>query len=352
MGTPSATSNKISKLSLIYACFVVYIHCKPEGEIGSFTWWFCTFFNRGICTLAVPFFFTVSGFFLTKHAYDNNWWKCEISKRVKTLLIPYFLWSILYFLYALPLILIANILASESLTRNLPINISDFYIYLRLNPFKYPYLIPLWFIRCLFLFVCVSPIIIWILKKGKHISLLFLLLLFPLGMIRDIFKPEEGEVLWCIVGTFSFLNIFYFVLGCYLCLYTHVKRYHKNLIHLSGLIWVILLFLMTLSTLYRWNLSFYLNYVSIPIGLYFIWHIINSKPWRINLTQASFPIFILHMFFLSMIGLILKQCFPSVIDSLEICLFSSILAFYCSILFSNLAHHYFPKITSFLFGGR
>ena len=352
MSTSATISTKVSKISLICAFFVVCIHCKPDGILGGFTWWFCELFNKGICIIAVPFFFVVSGFFLAKHIHENCWWKREVVKRVRTLLIPYFSWGILNFLYAIPLILIANILANTSLLRNFPTTLSDFLHILGLNPFQYPYLIPLWFIRCLFLFVLVSPLIAWIVKKSKRISLIFLTLIFPLGLFRVIFQVEEGDILWCTVGTFSFLNLFYFSLGLHLALYPLQQNRPKYLMYLAGSFWLILLVSKGLSSLHTSSLSPYFGFLSIPAGLYFIWHIVTEKPWNRVLTQASFPIFILHMFFLSMIGLFIKNLIPNIEGRLSTCMISSIIAFYSSIFSSYLTHKYLPRMSHFLFGGR
>ena len=352
MSTLSTTSTKISKVSLICAFFVVCIHCKPTGTVGEFTWWVNEIFNKGICCIAVPFFFVTSGFFLAKHIHENHWWKYEVNKRIKSLLIPYFLWNILYFLYSIPLILIANIIANTSLLRNFPTSLNDWLYVLGLDPFQYPYLVPLWFVRCLFLFVLVSPIIAWIVKKGKTISSIFLFLIFPLGILRGIFQPVEGEVLWFTVGTFSIASLFYFLLGFHLALYPSKNEYPKILTYFAGYLWVILLTLQGISSLYASNLSYYFNFLSIPTGLYFVWHFTSDQRWSPVLTQASFPIFILHAFFLSIIEIFIRNLIPSIEKTFVVCLISSVLAFSGSIFLSSLMHKYFPRIASFLFGGR
>ncbi len=352
MSISATISAKVSKISLLCAFFVVCIHCKPEGPLGGFTWCFREFFNNGVCSIAVPFFFIISGFFLAKHIYEDHWWKREVAKRLKTLVFPYFSWSFLYFLYAIPLIIIANSLANTSLLRNLPTTFSDFLHVFGLDPFRYPYFIPLWFIRSLFLFVLVSPLIAWIVKKSKLVSLIFLILIFPLGTLREILQVVEGDVLWCIVGTFSLLNLFYFSLGFYFGLYPPQQNRSKSLNYLIGGLWLALLMSKVLSSLHGLNLSFYFYYLSIPAGLYFIWHIVTEKPWNRVLTQASFSIFILHMFFLSIIGLLIRNLTPGIEKCMVSCFISSAIAFGGSILFSHLMHKFLPRIRCFLFGGR
>lgn len=352
MGIATAISSKISKMSLICAFFVVCIHCKPDGEIHSLTWWYTTLFSRGICSIAVPFFFTVSGFFLAQHIFEKNWWPHEISKRLRTLVIPFFSWSLLYFLYAVPLILIANILADTVLTRNFPTTLGGGMRILGLDPFSYPYLIPLWFVRCLFLFVCISPILAWIVKKGKRTSFILLICLFPLGMIRDLLQPQEGDFFWITVGTFSFLNLFYFALGFFFSLYPCADLGPKSRAYAIGCLGCLFLVLQGLSDIFNWGSGFYFNYLSIPCILFALWRLISPKPWDKRVTQASFPIFLLHMFFLSFIGLLLKNLFRVEETSLLISIGSCAGAFAASILFSYLMRRYFPKLSTVLLGGR
>ena len=269
-------------------------------------------------------------------------------KRLRTLLIPYISWCVLYFLYAIPLILVANILANTSLLRNVP----NFLHIFGIDPLHYPYMVPLWFLRCLFLFVLISPLIAWIIKKGKRVSVIFLLMVFPLGILRNFFSPVEGELLWCTVGTFSLLNLFYFALGFHLTLYPPRQPKTKLPTYLAGCAWMMLLTLQVLALLHSSNFSGYFHFLSIPIGLYFVWQITSTKPWSRTLTQASFPIFILHVFFLSIIGLVLKNFVPVVRGAFITCFISSGLAFFCSILVSYFTHKYVPRMAHFLFGGR
>ncbi len=353
MNIPSTISIKISKISLICAFFVVCIHCKPTGTVGGFTWWVNETFNKGICSIAVPFFFVVSGFFLAKHTHENHWWKREVNKRIKSLLIPYVSWSILYFLYTIPLILIANIIANTSLLRNFPTSLNDWLRILGLDPFYYPYLVPLWFVRCLFLFVLISPIITWTVKKSKFISFVFLLLIFPLGTIRGLFHFVEGDTLWFTVGTFSVVSLFYFSLGLHLALYPLQNASPKILTYLAGGLWVILLVLRGIASLYVPCLSETFHFFSIPAGLYFVWQITSSdRRWSFVLTQASFPIFILHMFFLSIVGLLIKHAIPSIEKTLTASLISVMIAFVGSMIVSYFMHKFFSRACHFLFGGR
>ena len=98
MSVDRAFSLKIRRLSLLCAILVVVIHSLTMPIGGSF---FQDFVIRSLTQGAVPFFFVVSGFFYY-NSFELNW-KCATKKlmiRLKTLLIPFFLWVVIALLSA------------------------------------------------------------------------------------------------------------------------------------------------------------------------------------------------------------------------------------------------------------
>ena len=61
-----ATQNKLRNMSIVCAAMVVVIHCRPAFEVGSVGWWVKQMLEAGVCHVAVPFFFVVSGYFLSR----------------------------------------------------------------------------------------------------------------------------------------------------------------------------------------------------------------------------------------------------------------------------------------------
>ncbi len=57
----------------------------------------CILLPQGICRIAVPCFFLISGYLFFKKLEDWNldMWKGKMVRRVHSLLIPYVLWNIL-----------------------------------------------------------------------------------------------------------------------------------------------------------------------------------------------------------------------------------------------------------------
>ena len=99
----SLQSEVISWLRFSFACLIVMIHVDGnqiyEGFSGVWTGGifdsFHIIFAQGICRIAVPCFFMISGFlyFSKLEKWDKRVYFEKEKKRVRTLLIPYILWN-------------------------------------------------------------------------------------------------------------------------------------------------------------------------------------------------------------------------------------------------------------------
>lgn len=104
MRVDAQASERIRALGFLFACLVVPIHCTSFGE-GSATGWVRTMQLIGTNTvscLAVPWFFTVSGFFLfakAKTEFSVSWWRKSVVRRMATLGVPYLLWNAIYYAF-------------------------------------------------------------------------------------------------------------------------------------------------------------------------------------------------------------------------------------------------------------
>lgn len=86
-------SRSLNALKIIMILFVIYIHMNPTAErCGEIAMWW-----HSINVVAVPVFFIISGyfFFYNTYLFDKETYIKKLKKRVKTLLIPYFLWNLL-----------------------------------------------------------------------------------------------------------------------------------------------------------------------------------------------------------------------------------------------------------------
>ena len=127
-------NRRIVALSTLWMLGIVLYHC---GQGVSAAWYreLLADFRVG----GVSYFFVVSGFFLARHAQGGGfcgWWRGEILKRVRSLLLPYFLWC-------------AIGLSGPDLLRQFGL--------VGVAPAADS---PLWYVKFLFLFCLVSPLLV------------------------------------------------------------------------------------------------------------------------------------------------------------------------------------------------
>ena len=170
-------SGRLRGLALVGMFLVVCIHCTSSFNATNGYLW--AFGYHGFCRVAVPFFFLVSGAFLGRHVGETGWWRREAVKRCHTLVVPYFLWLTLFFAYRTVLV---KLVGGE-----VDLSLSGLIEAFGLNPFRYPGLRPLWYVRALFGLVLISPAFVWIVRKIGVWPLLLALpfadwTFFPLGL--------------------------------------------------------------------------------------------------------------------------------------------------------------------------
>lgn len=208
------------------AVLVVILHAniltKPVENIGitvdlaseypvfaAVTW----ILSRFLAYLAVPSFFVISGFllFYNVERLDISTYRSKLQRRIHTLIIPYIVWNIIYFV----VLWIID-------PKNLPL-FTIYDVYHEWNPIRLLYEVfvrpldgPLWFIRNLFAMVIISPLFYWAARKvGLLVPLLLLcttqfagnsiiesLLWFSMGVSLSVMRIDflrlcRDLVRWC-----------------------------------------------------------------------------------------------------------------------------------------------------------
>ncbi|MBR0500105.1 MAG: acyltransferase [Bacteroidales bacterium] len=177
----SIHSRAIDFLRFPMAALVVLLHTAALGVGSTHPVYstLCIVLGRGICRVAVPCFFLISGFLFFSQLEDKwntDVWIGKIKKRIKTLLIPYLLW---------------NIIAALAIW-------GYRWGFARMHGETYPTLLdhiiqarglwdssgglpfdgPLWFIRHLIIFVLAAPLVWLFIKYLRIWGLLALTLVF------------------------------------------------------------------------------------------------------------------------------------------------------------------------------
>lgn len=137
--------------------------------------------------IAVPIFFFISGFlFFFRSDFSFKTYGQKLKKRVRTLLVPYLFWNAIVFfafLFTQPF------LSSVTSGRNLPVAGYRWQDWLNLfwnHKEGMPICFQLWFIRDLMVVILFSPLLHFIVKYGKTLSIILLGILWTFNLGFDL----------------------------------------------------------------------------------------------------------------------------------------------------------------------
>lgn len=197
-------SDKIRVLSFVAIIFVVFLHGQLFEYSKGENLLLQRLISGEITRVAVPLFFSISGFllFYSCEQFDLSWYCKKIRSRVRTLAIPFLAWSLYgFFIVYTVKSIIPSMFSSVKPFAGCSVN--DYLLALLWQPVG---TYQLWFIRDLIVCVIISPIIYYGLKFLKYYYLAVLGLFWILS------------IQWVI----SIESILFVSLGSYVALY------HKN----------------------------------------------------------------------------------------------------------------------------
>lgn len=199
-------SQKIKVLSFMAILMVLFIHAvfheAKEFPISAYVQEFCAF--SGLSIVANPLFFCISGFLFFTGMTEVSECYPKIKKRVKTLLVPYIIWNVIFVLWYVVLGIVPGI--SQYINSNLVDNIcSNGPLIALYNLFIVPAGFQLWFLRDLMMYIVLSPVIYLVIQRLRFFGLLILFIFGSLGLVY--FPPE-----------IKFWGAFFFTLGGYIAL--------------------------------------------------------------------------------------------------------------------------------------
>lgn len=174
--------NKINYMYFILSVLVILIH-SINNE---------TFFQRlfsidnGIGQFAVPLFFVISGFLYFRNVVSIHDIPKKIQKRIYTLLIPFLIWNLIYYIIHL-------ILKPEngfSLARLMDAMLNYTY-----NP-------SFWFLFQLILLVAITPIIYYVISKDYFFFLWIIFISLLIMFHIDIPFINEDAIIYFSIGSY------------------------------------------------------------------------------------------------------------------------------------------------------
>lgn len=189
------SSASINFLKVILSIGVVIIHSKIDpvswtnlqfvNDCSIFAYFQKFFVSGFLGSSCVQIFFVISGylFFLNIKSFFYDY-KKKIAKRIYSILIPYLLANTIFVLYSL--------LVNNG-------NIIDIIgMYWSYKGTYQPIDAPLWYLRNLMIIFLISPLLYWIIRKNKYISImgLAILYIFSRGEITVIIE----SLLFSVIG--------------------------------------------------------------------------------------------------------------------------------------------------------
>ena len=204
-----------------------------------------------------------------------------------------------------------------------------------------------WFLRALFMFVLVSPVVKIVVSR-KQIGYISLSVIFCLHMFATIYHITSLEALeWF----FPIKGLFYFSLGAYMACH----GLSLNNITTSGVAacGAISLTLMIYAAFFQ-VFPIWMVVVAHPLMILFLWRFTPSKPWPKSLTDKGFALYLLHPLFVFAIGrLSLRVGFVAqMLNSVAGNLLLAMLVVMASIIAAYAICGFAPILTKPLFGGR
>lgn len=202
-------SDKIKILSFVAIILVLYIHSGfhdyPHEILGmEFNHFLQSAISEKIGRCAVPLFYMISGylFFQNVSSLDDVWGK--MKKRVKSLLVPYFIAALFFPLF---LLLVEQIPFATKMSNGNGI-LTEFQkpigdvlrdIFIGKDGGSSPWAFHLWYLRDLIIIVACSPILYFLRKylKIEYVCLIFFVISYvdiPVVQFSSFFWFTPGEV--------------------------------------------------------------------------------------------------------------------------------------------------------------
>lgn len=177
---------------------VVYLHAYIPMDSENIVSIIQYYFSQEITRTAVPLFFLISGvlYFRNINNFDRSLFYSKIKRRIRSLLIPYLIFSGLGFIFVY---VTQQFITTQSYKQIANLSLSECLYTLLFQPIG---CYQLWFLRDLFILTLLSPCIYYGLKKIKVWLILCLFFLWISGIqyiitIEAIFFFTTGAYLGC-----------------------------------------------------------------------------------------------------------------------------------------------------------
>jgi len=351
-GTVSrATSAKIANMGIVFAFLVVCIHVTWPTDAGVTTFFVKDVFVRHVARYAVPYFFGVSGYLLAGRFGEPGWWLRAVRSRIVTLGVPFVIWSVLFLLAMACVDVVANLLAGREPLSAMRGAWGSVRIFMGMNLFHPPGLVPLWYVRNVLLLVAVSPLLKMVTQRLGWMSVGGIALAYVTYWMCAASGAVPARWSEFFNYGFSIEGLLCFVVGM-------VLRERGIRASLSGIglkasfvVWLVAegLAIGFTGRCVPWAPVFRL--LSIAATVLFAWKAVPDTPWPKWFTSCAFPVYLLHCFVLDVCRLVPRLTAGTAGAWLQ-AFAELVIACLLPIVFCRMIGRCVPRLSSVLFGGR
>lgn len=279
-------------VSFVLSIFVIMLHnqsavnYKQSESLNIINYWLSDSFVR----IAVPLFFILSGFSFFRN-YQVNLYKSKLHKRIKTLVVPYLLWNIIWMIFNMTIAYtpLTKFFIGREIAKVTVLNVF-------LGIFHYQYASVNWYVFALIVFFILAPL--WdSLSKTRCSSILSLFAIY-LVFNQSGIEKLLGKFL------FDYTSIIYFFVGVVIAKYCRKlfeKRYGIKQIIVAVGIFIVCLWIKGYVDLNNYKNTYLTTFLLILAALMF-WiamdfFVVHIKPH--NIYRHSFFIYEAHKDILS-----------------------------------------------------
>lgn len=286
--------NKVYFLQFISSVLVVMIHTYGTKDMTNIplSYNIESFISFKLASVAVPLFFCLSGFLFFRN-FKMDQLLTKWKKRVFSVLIPYFLWNLIYYIYFF-------VVTRLGITNGEPVSFDIKTLIDAIFCFKYNEVF--WFMFQLIIFILIAPLLYYLLKQ-KIIGLVFL------GALCAAFSFGLDSGLTNTFIRFPMTDsLFFYAFGAWLGLHASEKVQKENgkaLIGAAALVVSIVILFVSPS----YPIFSLLSKFLLVIAFYYLSNLFSFKTFP-KILICSFPIYTVHEIILEVFNKIFSRIIP------------------------------------------